>query len=99
MNTAEHLCSAVWSALFAVSLVERFDPAFGSSLPLLAGVERVTFRADVNPQFLFNRTCHECVPAGARYFDFRILGMNFFPHYRSHLTFHGRFNSAMRESL
>ena len=96
MNTAEHLCSAVGSALGAVSLVERFDPSFGGSLPLLAGVERMAFRADIDSQFLFDRTCQECVPAGTRYFDFFILGMNFFPHCCSHLTFHGHIVSVMR---
>ena len=96
MNTAEHLCSAVGSALGAVSLVERLDPSFSGCLPLLAGVERMAFRADIDSQFLFDRTCHECVPAGTRYFDFLILGMDFFPHYCLHLTFHGRFDSVMR---
>ena len=80
MNTAEHLCSAVSSALCSVTLIEGFDPTLCSSLSLLAGVERVAFRADINPQFFFYRTCQEGVPAGAGNFDFVILRMNLFFH-------------------
>ena len=80
MNTAEHLCSAVSSALCSVTLIEGFDPTLCSSLPLLAGVERMAFRADINPQFFFYRTCQEVVPTGTRNLDFVILRMNLFFH-------------------
>ena len=80
MNTAEHLCSAVSSALCSVTLIEGFDPTLCSSLPLLAGVERMAFRADIHLQFLFYRTCQEAVPTGTRNLDFVILRMNLFFH-------------------
>ena len=99
MNTAEHLCSAVSSALCSVTLIEGFDPTLCSSLPLLAGVERMAFRADIDTQFLFNRACQESVATGTRNFDFVILGVNLFPHYRLHLTFDGRFRFVMRRLL
>ena len=99
MNTAEHLCSAVSSALCSVPFIERFDATLGSCQSLLTGVERMAFRADIDTQFLFNRTCQEGVSAGTCYFDFFILGMNFFPHYRLHLTFDGRFRFVMRRLL
>jgi hypothetical protein len=53
MNTAEHLCSAVSSALCSVPFIERFDAALGSCLPLLTGVERMAFGADIDTQFFF----------------------------------------------
>ena len=80
MNTAEHLCSAVSSALCSVTLIEGFDPTLCGGLPLLTGVERMAFRADIHLQFLFYRTCQEVVPTGARNFDLLILGVNLFFH-------------------
>ena len=99
MNTAEHLCSAVPSALFSVPFIEGFDPTFGGSLPLLASVEGVAFRADIDAQFFFHRTCQECVSTGTGHFDLFVFGMDFFPHYRLHLTFDGRFRFVMRGLL
>ena len=99
MNTAEHLCSAVSSALFSVPFIEGFDPAFGGCLPLLASVERMALRADIDAQFFFHRACQECIPTSTGHFDLFVFRMDFFPHYRLHLTFDGRFRFVMRRLL